>query len=785
MPSSWSPTMISLRSNSRGANHSNEVRCYSDLRPPASFAFDVALLPRNSISAKYEPTREARLYEICGVIGILKGFTSNYLVVISSCKHRGNISKKPVYVISKISCLELNYHNACRTLNQQQRKSFVESDGEGEGDNDSDSLDDNSANTDERSRSNSSLTTITPPEPADNAPSPRSSLIQQVNLSKFYAPQTSLVSSPSPKTSNSFLTKMKVSMGAKNPKVTEEPATIEDIDFVDSESVPVAAINSPKSTASVSSSARKFSLFGNVEKEAAAGADGTAGAAKAATAQMILEERALDQRMVRELNSLFSGDMFFFSYDLDLTNTFQRKYDNGTEVEKKPLWQQVDKRFFWNEKLAEDFIRLELHEWILPVSQGSLQIETCEIEGYTFDFILISRRSRERAGLRYQRRGLNEHGHVANFVETEQIISFERADATHYASFVQTRGSIPVFWSQSPYNLHPIPTLERSDAENEIAFEKHFADQVARYGHQIAVNLTELHGREGIITAEYRNRVENLAETDIKYLEFDFHRETRGMKYENISKLIKNLLRDFDQTLYFWLATPNQEYCRQNGTFRTNCMDCLDRTNVVQSAFGRHVLNQQLMRFGISEFPDRGIRYYEHFETIFNHAWANNGDMISREYAGTSALKGDFTRTGKRNITGMVNDASNSLARMYQNTVRDFWRQATIDYILGYHKLEIFRVVPQSTLMSAEPGVEIRWQKVRANASELPAVLLFLMVRRRLMGGRYSRLWSPIPNEARFSKRRFSCLQRKQSTSVAFITAWRRWCNLSGLDCKQ
>ena len=57
--------------------------------------------------------------------------------------------------------------------------------------------------------------------------------------------------------------------------------------------------------------------------------------------------------------------------------------------------------------------------------------------------------------------------------------------------------------------------------------------------------------------------------------------------------------------------------------------------------------------------------------------------MISRMYAGTSALKGDFTRTGKRNITGMMNDASNSLARMYLNTVKDFWRQATIDYVLG------------------------------------------------------------------------------------------------------
>jgi hypothetical protein len=34
--------------------------------------------------------------------------------------------------------------------------------------------------------------------------------------------------------------------------------------------------------------------------------------------------------------------------------------------------------------------------------------------------------------------------------------------------------------------------------------------------------------------------------------------------------------------------------------------------------------------------------------------WANNGDMLSLCYAHTSALKGDFVRTGKRDIQGMV-----------------------------------------------------------------------------------------------------------------------------------
>jgi hypothetical protein len=94
--------------------------------------------------------------------------------------------------------------------------------------------------------------------------------------------------------------------------------------------------------------------------------------------------------------------------------------------------------------------------------QGAVQIEGCEMEGYDFKFILISRRSRERAGkcctiirpttrssvhhlvlegMRYQRRGINEYGDVANFVETEEIVLFEREGDSHAASFVQTRGS--------------------------------------------------------------------------------------------------------------------------------------------------------------------------------------------------------------------------------------------------------------------------------------------------------------------------------------------------------
>ena len=41
------------------------------------------------------------------------------------------------------------------------------------------------------------------------------------------------------------------------------------------------------------------------------------------------------------------------------------------------------------------------------------------------EYIVVSRRSRDRAGLRYQRRGIDEDSNVANFVETETVMRVE------------------------------------------------------------------------------------------------------------------------------------------------------------------------------------------------------------------------------------------------------------------------------------------------------------------------------------------------------------------------
>jgi hypothetical protein len=95
--------------------------------------------------------------------------------------------------------------------------------------------------------------------------------------------------------------------------------------------------------------------------------------------------------------------------------------------------------------------------------------------------------------------------------------------------------------------------------------------------------------------------------------------------------------------------------------------------------------------------------------------WADNGDAISRQYAGTAALKGDFTRTRKRNITGALNDFGLTLTRYYNNIVNDYFTQNVIDYIHGRVDESIF-IDFEADMKAQDYAVDLR--KVRQNAIE-------------------------------------------------------------------
>jgi len=61
-------------------------------------------------------------------------------------------------------------------------------------------------------------------------------------------------------------------------------------------------------------------------------------------------------------------------------------------------------------------------EWLLKVMCGGVEIRTVYVSQRQAKACLISRLSCERAGTRFNVRGVNDFGHVANFAETEQVM---------------------------------------------------------------------------------------------------------------------------------------------------------------------------------------------------------------------------------------------------------------------------------------------------------------------------------------------------------------------------
>ena len=59
----------------------------------------------------------------------------------------------------------------------------------------------------------------------------------------------------------------------------------------------------------------------------------------------------------------------------------------------------------------------------MPLIHGFWQQRTLAVLGHTLTVSLIARRSRHFAGTRYRKRGIHIGGHVANDVETEQLVS--------------------------------------------------------------------------------------------------------------------------------------------------------------------------------------------------------------------------------------------------------------------------------------------------------------------------------------------------------------------------
>ena len=234
--------------------------------------------------------------------------------------------------------------------------------------------------------------------------------------------------------------------------------------------------------------------------------------------------------------------------------------------------------------------------------------------------------------------------------------------------------------------------LSNSAHQNTAAAELHFSELYSNYGEISLINLIDKKGSQKIIGTAFSNLAELQACNQLSYVWFDFHHECKNMKYENLKYLLKEVNKQLESFGWCQVIVNGSDYIdkasivsKQLGAFRTNCMDCLDRTNVVQSVFARNVLLRQLARNKLG--PEPNGEAFQGFsgslEQAFRNLWVSNADFMSILYSGTPAQKTDFTRLGKRTVMGGVYDGVYSCQRYVINNFLDGSNQNSFDLFLG------------------------------------------------------------------------------------------------------
>ncbi|XP_033740516.1 polyphosphoinositide phosphatase-like [Pecten maximus] len=468
-----------------------------------------------------------------------------------------------------------------------------------------------------------------------------------------------------------------------------------------------------------------------------------------------------EQRYLKMFQSIDLSSNFYFSYSYDLTHTLQ--YNMTTAIDPVTLgqpectestpplkvWEQSEsesrqktaeeqkvdsdmgqsaetnkkeeviygvrsvpeEKYVWNHFLQRNCKDIIHRDWLILVTHGFVDQRNICVYGKPLYLTLIARRSNQFAGTRFLKRGANCKGDVANEVETEQILHdasitfLERANIT---SFVQMRGSVPLYWSQDVSKMVPKPPImiDQIDPYAGVA-GRHFNEVLKRYGAPVIIlNLVkkkEKKRHESILTDEYKKAVNYLnqflpPEHALKYISFDMAHISKNKdvlqrmvsfagKCVKLCGLFVHKSKKVGEE--FWqsnslrgLRGVKTEYgSKQTGVARTNCVDCLDRTNTAQFALGKYALAYQLYILGILKEPK--LEFDTVCTKMLEQLYEDQGDTIALQYGGSQLVHRIEGYRKTAPWTAHSKDIMNTISRYYSNTFADLEKQQATNVFLG------------------------------------------------------------------------------------------------------
>lgn len=456
-----------------------------------------------------------------------------------------------------------------------------------------------------------------------------------------------------------------------------------------------------------------------------------------------------EEKLLSIFKYLDLGRTFYFSYTYDITNTLQTNFLRNKRAAQAYSKQSINpevfvsasndsnERFVWNNLLLKPVLtqtEIATYDWFRPIIHGFIDQANISIYGRKIYITIIARRSHHFAGARFLKRGVNNSGNVANEVETEQIVSDMLTSSFHdakygfyanprYTSFIQHRGSIPLYWSQD-LNRLPKPPIEVTLADPYYQSSAlHFNNLLNRYGLPIVViNLIktkERTPRELKLNQHFENCIKYLnqflpAKNRLQYHSFDMSKHSK--KNLDVISPLQAIARDaIAQSGVFHNGIDLASTKIQQGIVRTNCIDCLDRTNAAQFIIGKEALSHQLKSLGFLSLS-ADLDYDSDIINILTEMFHDHGDTIAVQYGGSNLVN---TMDSYRRInqwSSHTRDLLNSIKRIYSNSFMDLIRQDAINLFLGNYvydpaKLKLWEMQNDFYLHNVNLGADLNTKR--------------------------------------------------------------------------
>lgn len=422
-----------------------------------------------------------------------------------------------------------------------------------------------------------------------------------------------------------------------------------------------------------------------------------------------LDREVEEKRLISVFHGVDLSKGFYFSSSYDITRPLQHNMKQQREsLLRGDLGRSYDQNdmFVWNHHLLgpAKVAMKNPFDWCVSIIHGYMdQREISIFWGISIYITIIGRRSRHFAGARYLKRGANDLGHVANDVETEQIVSRAGNTSFHapgpylfaspeYTSYVQHRGSIPLYWTQDSSVASAKPDIHLNVVDPFFtAAALHFDNLFERYGTPIYVlNLIkarERQPRESKLLDEYTAALKYLNQflprgKKLHYHTFDMSRASKNKELDVIGSLEILAEEALQLTNFFHNGVDEARGLKlQAGVVRTNCIDCLDRTNAAQFVIAKKALAIQLQALGVIEYA--GLDYDTDLVNMLTDMWHDHGDTIALQYAGSHLVNNmtTYRRTGE--WTSHTRDMVENVKRFVGNNFLDRQRQDSFNLFLG------------------------------------------------------------------------------------------------------